>query len=80
MLMWIELSGSEPTSTSIGFQYRVANSESGVASETWKPIDTINPANLALLGIGNHSLSTVAASDKGLMEYRIQLFTEEVQD
>lgn len=79
-LMWIELSGSEPTSTSIGFQYRVANSESGVASETWKPIDTINPANLALLGIGNHSLSTVAASDKGLMEYRIQLFTEEVQD
>ncbi len=79
-LMWMELSGSEPASTSIGFQYRVSNSESGIASETWNPIDTTNPANLALLGIGNHSLSTIAASDKGLMEYRIQLFTEEVQD
>ena len=79
-LMWMELAGSEPASTSIGFQYRVANSESGLASETWKPIDTVNPANLALLGIGNHSLSSIAPSDKGLMEYRIQLFTEEVQD
>ena len=79
-LMWMELAGSEPPSTSIGFQYRVSNSESGVASETWMPVDTTNPANLALLGIGNHSLSTIAASDKGLMEYRIQLFTEDVQD
>ncbi|MGA0331764.1 MAG: CARDB domain-containing protein [Candidatus Poseidoniaceae archaeon] len=79
-LMWMELSGSTPTSTSIGFQYRVSNSESGVASETWKPIDTLNPSNLALLGIGNHSLSGIAASDKGLMEYRIQLYTEEVQN
>ena len=79
-LMWMELNGFEPSSTSIGFQYRVSNSESGVASETWKPVDTLNPANLALLGIGNHSLSTVAASDKGLMEYRIQMHTEEVQD
>ncbi len=79
-LMWMELSGSTPASTSLGFQYRVSNSESGVASETWKPVDTLNPANLALLGIGNHSLSTVAASDKGLMEYRIQLYTEEVQN
>ena len=43
-------------------------------------IDTLNPANLAVLGIGNHSLSGVAASDNGLMEYRIQLYTEEVQD
>ena len=64
----------------MGFQYRVSNSETGVASETWKPIDTLNPANLAVLGIGNHSLSGVAASDNGLMEYRIQLYTEEVQD
>ncbi len=79
-LMWMELLGSEPTSTSIGFQYRVSNSESGIASETWKPIDTVNPARLALLGIANHSLSTVVASDKGLMEYRIQLFTEDVQN
>lgn len=79
-LMWMELSGSEPPSTSIGFQYRVENSESGVASETWKPVDNVNPANLALLGIGNHSLWNVAASDKGLMEYRIQLFTEDVQN
>ncbi|MGB1660304.1 MAG: hypothetical protein ACPHHS_07400, partial [Candidatus Poseidoniaceae archaeon] len=79
-LMWMELSGSTPTSTSMGFQYRVSNSESGVASETWKPIDTLNPSNLALLGIGNHSLSGIAASDKGLMEYRIQLYTEEVQN
>ena len=79
-LMWMELTGSEPASTSIGFQYRVANSEAGLASETWKPVDTVNPANLALLGIGNHSLSSIAPSDKGLMEYRIQLFTEEVQN
>ena len=79
-LMWMELAGSAPTSTSIGFQYRVSNSETGVASEIWKPIDTINPANLAVLGIGNHSLSSIAASDNGLMEYRIQLYTEEVQE
>ena len=35
--MWMEPTGSEPASTSIGFQYRVANSEAGLASETWKP-------------------------------------------
>ncbi|MGB1955653.1 MAG: CARDB domain-containing protein, partial [Candidatus Poseidoniaceae archaeon] len=51
-----------------------------MASEIWNPVDTVNPANLALLGIGNHSLSSIAASDNGLMEYRIQMFTEEVQD
>ena len=79
-LMWMELAGSTPASTAMGFQYRVSNSETGVASETWKPVDTLNPANLAVLGIGNHSLSGVAASDNGLMEYRIQLYTEEVQD
>lgn len=79
-LMWMELLGSEPPATSMGFQYRVSNSESGVASETWKPVDTIDPTKLALLGIGNHSLSNVAPSDKALMEYRIQLHTEEVQD
>ncbi len=79
-LMWMELTGSEPASTSMGFQYRVSNSEAGVASETWKPIDTVDPTNLALLGLGYHSLSTVAPSDKGLMEYRIQLHTDEVQD
>ncbi|RPG79022.1 MAG: hypothetical protein CBC77_003740 [Euryarchaeota archaeon TMED117] len=79
-LMWMSLAGTEPTGTSLGLQYRISNSESGLASETWAPVDTVNPANLALLGIGNHSLSSIAASDNGLMEYRIQMFTEEVQD
>ena len=79
-LMWMSLAGTEPTGTTLGLQYRISNSESGLASETWNPIDTTNPANLALLGIGNHSLSGIAASDNGLMEYRIQMFTEEVQD
>ena len=79
-LMWISLSGTEPAGTSLGLQYRISNSESGLASETWKPVDTTNPTNLALLGIGNHSLSSIAASDNGLMEYRIQMFTDEVQN
>tara|TARA_B100001094_G_scaffold623_1_gene619 strand:+ start:5101 stop:9696 length:4596 start_codon:yes stop_codon:yes gene_type:complete len=79
-LMWMTLAGTEPTGTTLGLQYRISNSESGLASETWNPVDTTNPANLALLGIGNHSLSSIAASDNGLMEYRIQMFTEEVQD
>lgn len=79
-LMWMSLAGTEPTGTSLGLQYRISNSESGLASEIWNPVDTVNPANLALLGIGNHSLSSIAASDNGLMEYRIQMFTEEVQD
>ena len=79
-LMWISLSGTEPAGTSLGLQYRISNSESGLASETWKPVDTTNPTNLALLGIGNHSLSSIAASDNGLMEYRIQMYTDEVQN
>ena len=79
-LMWISLSGTEPAGTSLGLQYRISNSKSGLASETWKPVDTTNPANLALLGIGNHSLSSIAASDNGLMEYRIQMYTDEVQN
>ena len=44
----MELAGSTPASTAMGFQYRVSNSETGVASETWKPVDTLNPANLAV--------------------------------
>jgi len=79
-LMWMSLSGTEPAGTSLGLQYRISNSESGLASEIWKPVDTTNPTNLALLGTGNHSLSSIAASDNGLMEYRIQMFTEEVQN
>ena len=79
-LMWMSLAGTESPGTTLGLQYRISNSESGLAGATWKPVDTSNPANLALLGIGNHSLSAIAASDNGLMEYRIQMFTEEVQD
>ncbi len=79
-LMWMELDGVALPSTSIGFQYRVSDTNLGLEVENWLPIDTANPTNLALLGIGNHSLAALAPSGNQLMQYRIQMQTDNVED
>ena len=75
-LLWLAFSTLEPTDTSIGLQYRTAQSLQGIASASWLP--TTVPIN-TYLSAGNTSLSGVL-EDSPYLQYRVRYETTNLMD
>ena len=75
-LLWMTFSTVEPTDTSIGLQYRTAQSLQGIASASWLP--TTVPIN-TYLSAGNTSLTSVL-EDAPYLQYRVRYATTNLMD
>lgn len=74
--LWLSFSTVEPTGSSIGLQYRTAQSPQALATTSWKP--TSVPVN-TYLSAGNASL-TAAIEDAPYIQYRVKYSTDEVMN
>ena len=75
-LVWLDFATVEPSGTSIGLQYRTADTLQGIASSAWLP--TTVPIN-TYLSAGNQSLTDVP-EDAAFLQYRVQFMTTELMD
>ena len=75
-LVWLDFATVEPSGTSIGLQYRTADTLQGIASSAWLP--TTVPIN-TYLSAGNQSLTHVP-EDAAFLQYRVQFMTTELMD
>ena len=75
-LVWLDFATVEPSGTSIGLQYRTADTLQGIASSAWLP--TTVPIN-TYLSAGNQTLTDVA-EDAAFLQYRVQFMTTELMD
>lgn len=75
-LLWLAFSTLEPTDSSIGLQYRTAQSLQGIASASWLP--TTVPIN-TYLSAGNTSLTAVL-EDSPYLQYRVRYETTNLMD
>ena len=75
-LLWLEFATVEPSGTSIGLQYRTADTPQGIASSAWLP--TTVPINTYLTA-GNQSLTEVA-EDSAFLQYRVRYTTTQLME
>ena len=75
-LVWLAFNTVEPNGTSLGLQYRTANSMGNIASSPWLP--TSVPVN-TYLSAGNHSLQGVL-EDTPFLQYRIKYDTNRLME
>ena len=75
-LVWLDFATVEPSGTSIGLQYRTADTLQGIASTTWLP--TTVPINTYLTA-GNQTLTGVA-EDSAFLQYRVRYTTTQLMD
>ena len=69
---WIKLSGSEPQGTDLKLQYRTSESEFGLITSPWMPLDYTG--NSTFLRVGNHTLisnNESMHSRMSWMQYRV---------
>jgi N-acetylneuraminic acid mutarotase len=75
-LLWLSFSTIEPADTTLGLQYRTAQSLQGIASASWLP--TTVPVN-TYLSAGNTSLTSVL-EDAPYLQYRVRYATTNLMD
>lgn len=75
-LVWLDFATVEPSGTSIGMQYRTADTLQDIASSAWLP--TTVPVN-TYLNAGNQTLTEVA-EDSAFLQYRVRYTTTQLMD
>ena len=74
--LWLDFATIEPSSTSIGLQYRTAQSMQSMATAAWLP--TTVPVN-TYLSASNNSLAA-SIEDAPLLQYRVRYSTTQLMD
>ena len=75
-LLWLDFTAIEPNGTTLGLQYRTADSMQNIAASSWLP--TSVPVN-TYVSAGNHTLEGVL-EDTPFLQYRVRYSTDRLME